>query len=128
AFNPRKLLWLNQQHIIAMPPERLGRMLAPYLVKAGIDPATGPDPARVADGFRERAQTLVQMAECCRYCYQDFDRIDAAAAKKHLRPVILELLRDVTGRLRALEEWSEDNIGRAIEACAADHGINMGKL
>jgi glutamyl-tRNA synthetase len=128
AFNPEKLLWLNQQHIIAMPAERLGQMLVPYLTSSGLDPANGPDPARVADGFRERAQTLVQMAESCRYCYEDFAAIDAAAARKHLRPVILPPFRDVTERLRALEAWAEEGISGAIAACAADHGINLGKL
>jgi glutamyl-tRNA synthetase len=128
AFNPEKLLWLNQQYIIATPADRLGQLLTPYLARAGIDPGSGPDPARVADGFRERAETLVQMAQSCRYCYEDFEEIDAAAAKKHLRPVILEPFRDVTARLRALGSWTEEGISQAIEACAADHDINMGKL
>jgi glutamyl-tRNA synthetase len=128
AFNPEKLKWLNQQHIIAAPAARLGQLLETYLVKAGLDPADGPDPARVADGFRERAETLVQMAESCRYCYENFEEIDAAAAKKHLRPVILEPFRDVTARFRALDVWTAEGISGTIEACAADHGINMGKL
>ena len=128
AFNPEKLLWLNQQHIIATPAARLGEMLLPYLWKAGLDPANGPDSARVADGFRERAETLVQMAGSCRYCYEDFAEIDAGAAKKHLRPVILEPFRDITMRLRALDAWTEEAIGAAIEASAASHGIAMGKL
>ena len=68
------------------------------------------------------------MAESCRYCYEDFEEIEPASAKKHLRPVILQPFRDVTTRLRALEAWSKDDIGQVIEACAADHGINMGKL
>ena len=128
AFNPEKLTWLNQQHIIAMPAERLGQLLEPYLAKAGLDPANGPEPARVADGFRERAGTLVQMAESCRYCYEDFEEIDAAAAKKHLRPVILQPLMDVAQRFQALETWTEDGISSAIENCAAGHGITLGKL
>jgi glutamyl-tRNA synthetase len=128
AFNPDKLKWLNQQHIIAMPAGRLGHMLAPFLVKAGLDPANGPDPARVADGFRERAETLVQMAASCRYCYEDFEEIDSAAAKKHLRPVVLAPFKDVTGRFHALNAWTEEGISQAIEACARDHGVSMGKL
>jgi glutamyl-tRNA synthetase len=128
AFNPEKLLWLNQQHIIAMPAERLGQLLEPHLRKIGLDPGRGPDPSRVAEGYRERAETLVKMADSSRYCYEDFQEIDAVAAKKHLRPVILEPLKDVTMRLRGLEDWTEQGISQAIEGCAAHHGINMGKL
>jgi glutamyl-tRNA synthetase len=82
----------------------------------------------VADGYRERAETLVQMAQSSRYCYEDFDEIDPAAAKKHLRPVILEPLKDVTGRFRSLPSWTEESIGTAIRECAAAFDINLGKL
>jgi len=128
AFNPEKLLWLNQQYIIAAPAERLGRALVPYLEKAGLDPAAGPAPVALADGFRERAETLVQMAESSRYCYEDFDEIDAKAAKKQLRPVILEPLRAVRDALAALDPWQCDGIARVIDETAAAHDINMGKL
>jgi len=128
AFNAEKLVWLNQQHIIAMSPEELGTRLVPYLNQAGIDPATGPDAVAVATAFHERAETLVQMAESCRYCYQDFDEIDAKAAKKNLRPVILEPIMDARANFEALTEWTANALSDAIEATAEAHGINMGKL
>ncbi|MCZ6641776.1 MAG: glutamate--tRNA ligase, partial [Gammaproteobacteria bacterium] len=80
TFNPDKLRWLNQQYIIRMPSEELGRRLSPYLEQAGLDPHNGPAPAELAEGFRERAETLVQMAESARYCYADFDEIEPKAA------------------------------------------------
>ncbi|HLT89982.1 MAG TPA: glutamate--tRNA ligase [Woeseiaceae bacterium] len=128
SFDPAKLRWVNQQHIIAMPAEELGRRLVPFLVKAGLDPANGPPPARVAEAFRERAPTLVEMAESARWCYEDFEAIDPAAAKKHLRPAILEPLAELAGRFRQLEPWTETAIAREIEACAAAFGLNLGKL
>ena len=51
AFNAENLLWLDQQHIIAMAPEELGERLVPYLLAAGIDPATGPDPGLLPGVF-----------------------------------------------------------------------------
>jgi glutamyl-tRNA synthetase len=128
AFNPEKLKWLNQQHIIAMPADELGERLVPYLRQLGLDPANGPDPARVAEGFRERAETLVQMAGSCRYCYEDFATPDPAAAKKHLRPVILEPLKDIADRFHVMRSWSEDDISRAIEDCARSYDLSLGKL
>ncbi len=84
--------------------------------------------AAVAEGFHERAETLVQMAESCRYCYEDFDEIEPKAAKKNLRPVVLEPLRDVTSRFSALSDWQPELLSQAIEDCAAAHDIKMGKL
>lgn len=128
AFNPEKLQWINQQHIIAAPAERLGEDLVPFLEKAGLDPANGPAAAKVAEGFRERAETLVDMAESARYCFAEFERIDANAAKKHLRPVILEPMTAIRQRLADLVAWSTVEISRAIEETAASFEINMGKL
>jgi glutamyl-tRNA synthetase len=128
AFSPEKLRWLNQQHIIAMPADELGERLLPFLRRAGLDPAGGPEPARIAAGYRERAETLVQMAESCRYCYEDFDEIEATAAKKHLRPVVLQPLEDLLKRLHSLGSWTEEAIAEAIDSCAAAFGIKLGKI
>ena len=128
SFNPEKLLWLNQQHIIAAPAEKLGEALRPYLERAGLDPDLGPAPEALADGFRERAETLQQMVENSRYCYADFEEIDAKAAKKNLRPVILEPMRVIRDRLAELPKWTKAAIADAIEQVAGEFEVNMGKL
>jgi len=128
AFNPEKLLWTNQQHIIASPPEQLGEALVPYLRETGLDPDEGPDPVEVAAGFHERAETLSQMAASARYCYEDFEAIDPPAAKKHLRPVTLAPLRAVRDRLADLPDWTTASISTAVEETAESFEIKMGKL
>ncbi len=82
----------------------------------------------MADGFRERAETLKQMVESSRYCYEDFAEIDAKAAKKNLRPVIQEALQAARDGLAELPEWSKEAIAETIEKTADSFGINMGKL
>jgi glutamyl-tRNA synthetase len=128
SFNPEKLLWINQQHIIGMPVEELGPYLVPFLEKAGLDPSEGPDPVHVAEGFHERAETLQQLASSASYCYAEFDSIDEKAAKKHLRPVILEPLKAARERLAAVEDWSKSAIHDAIETVASDFDIGLGKI
>ena len=128
TFNPTKLRWLNQQHIIAMPAADLGKALLPYLESRGLDVNNGPTLEAVADGFRERAETLAEMAESCRYCYEDFEEIDEKAAKKNLRPVIQDAMSDVLQRLTALSDWSASSISQAIEDCASAMDIKMGKV
>jgi len=128
AFNPEKLLWLNQQYIINMPVDQLGRELLPYISEVGLDPANGPDPADIAEGFHERAETLLHMAAASRYCYEDFDVIEPNSAKKNLRPVILEPLREARQRLAVLPNWTEEAITETIEQVATSFDIKMGKL
>ena len=128
AFNPEKLVWINQQHMIAMPTEELADKLMPYLVKAGLDPSEGPDPVYIAEAFHERAETLLHMAAGARYCYEDFDTYEPQAAKKHLRPVILEPMRTVRARMAELEHWGQAAISEIVKGVAEDYEINMGKL
>lgn len=128
AFNPRKLVWINQQHIIAKPAEQLGKALVPYLLTTGLNPADGPEPEYVAEGFRERAETLLQMASNARYCYEDFEVIDEKSAKKHLRPAILQVLRAARDRLASLEQWCKEAISEAIQDVAESHDLGLGKL
>ena len=68
------------------------------------------------------------MAVNARYCYEDFDSIEPSAARKHLRPAILEPLRAVRERLASLSDWSRESIAGAIEATAQAFEIKMGKL
>ena len=128
AFDPEKLLWINQQHIISASTERLADALLPYIKAAGLIPENGPPLSDLADGFRERAETLKQMVESSRYCYEDFEEIDAKAAKKNLRPVIQGALQAARDGLVALQDWSREAIAATIENTAASFDINMGKL
>jgi glutamyl-tRNA synthetase len=128
AFNAEKLAWLNQQHIIATPPEVLGREVVPYFSALGLDPEQGPEPAALAAGFHERAATLLAMVAGARYCYEDFAEIEPKSARKNLRPVILAPLQEVRNRLAQLSVWNKDEIAKAIDDTAAKFDISMGKL
>ncbi len=128
SFNPEKLLWINQQHIIAADPGKLAEQLVPYLRKAGLDPDNGPPAIEVARAFRERADTLLHMAASASFCYEDFEEIEPKAAKKNLRPVILEPMVAVHDAFAALPEWTPAGIEKCIEDTAAGFEINMGKL
>ena len=59
-----------------------------------------------AEGFYERAETLLHMAPSARYCYEGIDVMDEESVKKHLRPGILEPFRVARDRLAALAERS----------------------
>lgn len=76
----------------------------------------------------ERCKTLKEIAESCRYFYEEFDAFDADAAKKHLRPVARQPLEVVRDKLEAITEWTAENVHHAIQATADELEIGMGKV
>ena len=128
TFNPDKLLWINQQYIMADDPARIAHLLSPHMGDLGIDPATGPDLVSVVRAQQERAATLVEMAEISAFFYRDFEDYDPVAAKKHLRPVAEEPLRRLREALAELDDWSAEAIERIIQAVAGELELKLGKV
>jgi len=128
TFNPEKLLWLNQQYIIAAEPEHIAHHLSIHLGKLGIDPSQGPDILEVTIAQKERAKTLVEMAQISEFIYRDFDVYEENAAKKHLRPVAREPLEKMKAALETLDDWTEEALHKTVEAVSESLGVNMGKV
>ena len=125
-FNTDKLNWLNQEHLKRLPETELGRRFAPYLERAGLDTAAGPAPGAVALLLRDRAATLVAMAEAARYFYSTpVVPADALAAQVNdaNRPALVELHGEF-----AKTDWTREAIGAAIKAAAARHGLKAPQL
>jgi glutamyl-tRNA synthetase len=128
AFNPDKLLWLNQHYIKTGDPQHIAIHLSHQWNRLGIDPTTGPDPAEVVVAQRERAKTLAEMAQNSLFFYQDFDAYDEKAAAKHLRADAQPAMTALRARLAELKEWTAPAIHEAVNAVAEAQGLNLGKI
>ncbi|OOE76860.1 glutamate--tRNA ligase [Salinivibrio sp. ML290] len=128
AFNTEKLRWLNNHYIKNGDPAEVALHLQWHLDQQGIDASTGPALTQVIQLVGERCDTLVELAEQSRYFYQDFDEIEATAAKKHLRPVALEPLQVAKGKIEALDEWTVDALKAVIADTCAELDVGMGKV
>ncbi len=122
-FNTEKLNWLNHEYLKKTDPSTLATLLAPYLIEAGIDPASGPPPARVAELLRERAPTLVEMAAAARYFYVRPD-VNPALLAQHLVEAARPAMNEVRQVLGAVN-WTKPEIGAVIKACVAKHALKM---
>jgi glutamyl-tRNA synthetase len=127
-FNPEKLTWLNQQYIMAAEPADLVPQLLEQMAKVGIDPSQGPAPQQIIEAYRERAETLGELAASVRYLYEDEVPLDAKSAKKNLRPVIRDALAVLAEELALIENWSAAHIHAAMEKVASDLGLKFGKI
>ncbi len=128
-FNPDKLLWTNFQHLKAMPSEALAALLPPYLERAGLPvPADRDWLARAIAPYRERAKTLVELAESLRFYLVEEIEPAATAAAAHLRPEIAPALAELTSRLASVSPWEPAGIERAFHETIATHQLKLGKL
>ena len=128
-FNPEKLEWVNFQCMKATPPEELAALVVPFLERAGLAvPADGAWLVRVVATLRERAKTLVELADFCRFYLIDTIEPEPKAAAKHLTADIAPVLADLVDRLTALPCWDAHTIEEAFQATLAVHGLALGKL
>jgi len=128
SFNTEKLLWLNQHYIKQSDAKRIAHLLSPHMGDLGIDPAEGPDLVEVVKAHQERARTLVEMAQMSAFCYQDFDEIEEAAAKKHLRSAAREPLERMRQLLESLGDWTDESLHAAVQQVSEALAVNMGKV
>ncbi len=128
TFNPSKLSWLNQHYLKECDPAHVAHHLSSHLGRLGIDPAQGPELVEVVKAQQERAKTLVEMAETSIYFYKDFDEYDDKAAKKNLKPGVLEPLAGLRDRLSELSQWAAAPIHQAIIDTAEAFDVKMGKI
>ncbi len=125
-FNTVKLNWLNQEYIKKTPKEELAALLRPFLVQAGCDPQMGPALAEVADLYRERAVTLVEMAAAVTYFYSDAPP-SAELLAEHVNDANRPALRALAERLTDAE-WTREAIAATAKPLVAEFGLKMAQV
>nr|WP_241520951.1 glutamate--tRNA ligase [Steroidobacter cummioxidans] len=128
AFNPDKLLWLNQQHIMRSTPEHLAKYLKPQLAALGVNVTDDRKLAAVAKSQQERAKTLKEMAQNSRFFFEDVTSYDEKAAKKNLTAEAVAPLSAVLAKLSALSEWVAPALHDAVNQTATELSLGMGKV
>ena len=125
-FDTAKLAWVNQEHMKRLAPEDLGRRLATYLRRAGLNPEGGPDVGAVAGILRDRVVTLSEMADAAHYFYATPHPATAELAAQVTAanlPALLDLSKEL-----ATTEWTREAIGATLKAAAQRHGLKPGQV
>jgi glutamyl-tRNA synthetase len=128
-FNPEKLLWVNFQYLKAIPAATLADLVVPFLERQGLPvPADRAWLVRAVETLHERAKTLVELAEFCRFYLVDTIEPEPKAASKHLTAAIGPALGDLIDRLAAAPTWNVGTVEGAFQATIASHGMRLGTL
>jgi glutamyl-tRNA synthetase len=127
-FDP-KAVWLNAEHIRALPVEQLSALLLPFFEQAGL-PASGEKVNAVTPLIRERIKLLGEAVSAADFFFVDelapYDpaelipqKGDAALARRVLRKA-LEVLPGT--------EFEHDALDGALRGAAADLGVKAGPM
>ena len=101
-------------------------MLGEALRAQGLDVDAGPDPAAVAELYRDRAATLQQMASMTRYFYCDVEPSEELV-DQHVTAAILPALEQLAESLRE-GTWQRESISAAIKATASDFNLKLPQI
>jgi glutamyl-tRNA synthetase len=134
VFNPDKLDWFNQQHIMRLPVDELAARILPILSDAGLlsDDLVGTRRDwlnRVIELVRSRVKRLPQFVEELRPFLQDTVEYDRAAVAKHLdKPDVRSALGELPVALAAIGQFSNANLESAVRGLAETRGIKAAAL
>ncbi|MGN6452847.1 MAG: glutamate--tRNA ligase [Steroidobacteraceae bacterium] len=128
AFNPEKLLWLNQQHMVRTPSAALVPYLRAQLRRLGCDSSDQTLLEGVILAQRERTKTMKEMAHNSRFFFVEQIEVDPKAAAKHLTGDGREILSKIRERLDRLPQWTAAAIHALLNDLAAELRSGLGKV
>jgi glutamyl-tRNA synthetase len=125
-FNPEKLAWLNQQHMKLADDMRLAGLTELVLQDMEIKTQGGPAIDRVVGLLKERANTVVHLAENARmfYHYQSPAAKDVSALVNDQTRAALKMLQENL----ATTTWNRQSIAAAMSAILKATGLKMPEL
>ncbi|HEY0529110.1 MAG TPA: glutamate--tRNA ligase [Gemmatimonadaceae bacterium] len=134
-FDPKKLEWMNGQHLSMISVDELEPRVTPAIVAAGL--ATEEDLIgrrewylRLLDLLRVRSRTIDDIVrQAGPYFLDEIEYDQAAVAKNWKDPAEAEsLLRAAREALAATKEWQPEPLEKALRDFAERSGVSAGKV
>jgi glutamyl-tRNA synthetase len=126
VFDLEKFKWVNHQWIKTLPAARLAADLRPFLERAGLPaPADLDWLARVVETLKERARTLVEMAEQAAFYLRPPAAYDPQATAKFWTPQAPERYALLIKKLGAQEAMDAPALESLYRFLAADLGLKL---
>jgi glutamyl-tRNA synthetase len=120
-FDPDKALWMNQQYLKTADDARLA-----VLLKAFLDVTSGPPLEKVVGLLKDRANTLLHLAESARmfYIYEEPSAQNLAELlNDRTRPALRMLAAKLAGT-----PWERKALGAAVSGVLKESGLKMPEL
>ncbi|MGD1986841.1 MAG: glutamate--tRNA ligase [Desulfobacterales bacterium] len=128
VFDSEKLLALNADHIRSTPAEGLVEPLKPFLKRHGTAVEDNNLLLKVIETLHARSKTLDEMAQSALFYFADDIEYEEKAAKKFLKPAVLDAMQLLLVQLEGLDAFSEENLETAFKAVMDQTGLKLGKI
>jgi glutamyl-tRNA synthetase len=125
--NPEKLLWLNHQYIQNSDPTDLAQLTKPFAHQLGIDTEKGPDFVEVVSLLKDRANTLIEIAEGSTLFYLPAPVHNAEQIAANIPAEIVPALKDLIEAIKNAEH-TKVAYSAAFKEVLAKHQIKMPAL
>jgi glutamyl-tRNA synthetase len=126
-FNPEKLRWINHQYLKQRPDADLANLVAPRVERDGGKLNSGPSLSAVVALFKERSETLNQLAEQAMMFYGKVpptrEQLEHSVTDE-VRPALKEL----TALFAKIEDWRSESVMGAIQAVIDKHKLKLPKI
>jgi glutamyl-tRNA synthetase len=125
-FNPEKLNWLNNHYIKQADNERLASLARPHMLSEGAEFNGSPPLAPVLALMKERANTVIELADAAMLFYRTPEP-DPALLAQHLTDAVKPALAQFAERCETVE-WHRPALAAMIKEVLAAHGIKMPQI
>src|SRR5450830_1575599 len=125
-FNTEKLNWLNAHYIKQADNDYLARDITKRLKGLNIAVSEQPNLSAVIELYKERVNTLNELASNIAYFYQK-PVIDQAAAEKHLTADIKPVMATLVESLTAID-WQAEQIHHVINEVVTQYQLKFPKV
>jgi glutamyl-tRNA synthetase len=105
--NPEKLLCLNHQYIQNSDSVNLAAATKPFAHEMGIDTETGPDFVQVVGLLKDRANTLIEIAEGAKLFYLPAPNLSADQIKENIAEAVIPALKDLVEAISSVDPTKE---------------------
>jgi len=122
-FDEAKLRWVNAQHLKNQDDAALATLLVPFLPDVTVDARLPP----ICALFKERCETLVDLAQWARRFYTDPITPDPEDLARHVNAAARAALHDFVRAIQDIE-WSRSAIAAAIKQVLQARGLKMPQL
>jgi glutamyl-tRNA synthetase len=134
-FDPKKLEWMNGQHLSRTPAIELEPLVTPLMLEAKITTAAEVATRRqwylsLIDLLKIRARAVDDIVmQAAPYFVADIPYEEQAARQHWKDPVVAgELLRAARERLATVDSWTPESMERVLRELAEQRGVPAGKI